>query len=1573
MVKPASQRARHANQLHPHHIRRKAAAVAVAACFTTSVAMANPTAPTVVHGTATMSQAGGILNITNSHNAIINWGSFSIGVNELTRFIQPSALSAVLNRVVGSDPSAILGALQSNGRVFLINPNGIMFGSGAQINVAGLVASTLNISNDDFFNNRMRFTDGALAGGVVNQGSITGGSVYLIGNAVANKGLITSPNGEVVLAAGNSVELVNPGTPNLRVEVVAQANEARNLGTISAEAGRVGIYAGLIKQGGTISADSAVSEGGRIMLKSTKSTVLEAGSVTTARGTNGGEIIALSGMTDGKTEVAGKLDASAIASGTPGAGGFIDTSAATVKISDSAVINAAGSGGGKAGTWLIDPADFYISNAYGGNMSATFLSSTLNSYGGGTNVDIQSTSGSTGTTGTIFVNDAVTWGTDSTLRLIAVGNVDVNSAITNTGAGAVKLYAGWTEAFDGSSNPIVGTTAAPARNINLNAPISTLGDIHLVAHGNIVHGAPGSLTANGLQASSSSGFVNLANPSATNTVNTVSGRAIGQFAFKNTGNLTVGTVGGVSGITAYGGFPGLHVTVDVGVTGGSLTVANPIIAVGLGGSGGAAGGNANIALTASNGINVNSNLTATAGHGGSAYYGGTPGNGGLATISLTSTGVGSSVNINSSAGSVNANGGGGGDGFSPGIDGAPGGGGTINVTSAGGILVEAYVQANGGHGGSGSNASGGLAGNGAVNMSANGGDLTIGAYGGVAAYGGIGGYGINGNGRRGGDASLNLSASGGLTVTGTARALGGLGGAGSSGAGGRGGDALVNFTAGGALTIDSMQNFAVQAKGGRGGDGELNGNGGRGGDGSINLTSGAAMALGNSSVSYFDAVYATGGNGGYVDGGGFTGGAGGQAKVEVTSAGGITVYAGVGAQGGFGNAAFSGSSSASLLGRGGAATVLMTNNGSALFEQFSGNIYSEGGGGEQGGAALVTLTSAGGMTVNDVYADGGPGTAIPGRMARGGDAQITLLNTSTSVPLVAGWVQASGGEAYVSDGLADGGNASVIINSAGGIVTTNWIEASGGHGDRGGHGGTASVRLTDTSASGVLIDGAEVSARGGSGGSNGLGNGGAAEVIVTSAGGITVNSGIYAWAGRGGSDSSFYGSRGNGGEGKIVLNNTSPTAGIVLNSYAYLDAEGGEGATGGAATIDIVASGAIVINGSVDADGGDAYYGGNGGNAAVKLTSTGSSITISGSAEVEARGGDVNSFYSSGNGGQGIIEITSASNTSVSGFSSVVQAYGGDGGEGGIGGAAAVVISAGGGIFVSDSVVESYGGSAGSFGQGGAASVGLFASGPIQIEGGEGSNIRAYGGFGEIGGNAAINVISGGSILLSGSGMDARRGVGAFEGVASIVVAAAGNLTLQNEANLDSEGMVGLGGANILLDMGYAYGETGSQVDASGSLSVINNSFLGGSGIASITTGGNVLVETNGLITGYPDVMMNVGGEVFINTGGRIEAGLPTTIYLTFPMLESGGFTVNGVPGVLFDGSTGFFAGGGAILGTNLLVTYGGGAVAELNVPTDTLIMAMSESVKPPDAEKKKDIFEDENDAKKKKETASCR
>lgn len=115
--------------------RAKLLALLVSSAFVAS-AVANPTGPTVINGTAGFATAGGALTVTNSRNAIVNWQGFSIGASELTRFVQQSARSAVLNRVVGLDSSAILGTLSSNGRVFLVNPNGILFGAGSRIDVA---------------------------------------------------------------------------------------------------------------------------------------------------------------------------------------------------------------------------------------------------------------------------------------------------------------------------------------------------------------------------------------------------------------------------------------------------------------------------------------------------------------------------------------------------------------------------------------------------------------------------------------------------------------------------------------------------------------------------------------------------------------------------------------------------------------------------------------------------------------------------------------------------------------------------------------------------------------------------------------------------------------------------------------------------------------------------------------------------------------------------------------------------------------------------------------------------------------------------------------------------------------------------------------------------------------------------------------------------------------------------------------------------------------------------------------------------------------------------------------------
>ncbi|RJF99222.1 filamentous hemagglutinin N-terminal domain-containing protein [Noviherbaspirillum saxi] len=288
-------------------LRRRLLPLLVAGCFAPASIVANPVGPQVVNGQASFAAQGNVLSITNTPGAIINWQSFSINPGEVTRFLQQNPNSSVLNRIVGQDPSQILGALQSNGRVFLVNPNGILFGQGAQVDVNGLVASTLNISNEDFIAGRMQFKAGDKAAALKNQGAITtpaGGKVYLIAPNIDNSGIITSPQGEVLLAAGHTVQLIDSLDPNLQVVLSAPSDEALNLGQVIAQGGRTGIYGALVRQRGVVNANSAVvGENGKVVFKASGDAILEAGSRTSATGTGkGGEVLVLGervGMADG--------------------------------------------------------------------------------------------------------------------------------------------------------------------------------------------------------------------------------------------------------------------------------------------------------------------------------------------------------------------------------------------------------------------------------------------------------------------------------------------------------------------------------------------------------------------------------------------------------------------------------------------------------------------------------------------------------------------------------------------------------------------------------------------------------------------------------------------------------------------------------------------------------------------------------------------------------------------------------------------------------------------------------------------------------------------------------------------------------------------------------------------------------------------------------------------------------------------------------------------------------------------------------------------------------------------------
>ena len=272
-------------------LRLTACALALSAAFA-APAHANPLGAAIVAGQASIITQGNQTTVTNSNGAVINWQSFSIGRDEITRFVQPSAASSVLNRVVGNDPSSILGQLQSNGRVFLINPAGILVGAGARVDVGGFVASSLNVRTEDFLANRLNFQATPGAGLVRNEGSITtpqGGQVFMVAPRVENAGSINAPGGEVILAAGRAVQIGDTASPGVRIEVTG-GETAKNLGSVAAEAGRIGLFGALVKNSGTLNASSAVAEGGRILLKSTGSTVVDGDASLVASGTRGGRI-----------------------------------------------------------------------------------------------------------------------------------------------------------------------------------------------------------------------------------------------------------------------------------------------------------------------------------------------------------------------------------------------------------------------------------------------------------------------------------------------------------------------------------------------------------------------------------------------------------------------------------------------------------------------------------------------------------------------------------------------------------------------------------------------------------------------------------------------------------------------------------------------------------------------------------------------------------------------------------------------------------------------------------------------------------------------------------------------------------------------------------------------------------------------------------------------------------------------------------------------------------------------------------------------------------------------------------
>ncbi len=343
---------------------------------------ANPTGGVVVNGAASFQTSGNTLTVTNTPGAIINWQSFGIAANEVTRFVQQSASSAVLNRVTGGDPSAILGQLQSNGRVYLVNPNGIVFGQNAVIDTAGLIASTLNLSNQDFLANRLKFEDLANNAEILNQGFIhtsNEGEVVLVAPTINNEGVIDVEQGKLVLAAGQSVTISSLNYDNIEFEVQAPDNAVVNLGELMSDGGSIGVFAGSITNRGAISANAiSVDEAGNIRLVAQADNVQTSANVSaTSKTGKGGHIeilgdrVGLFGET--RVDASGQTSGGEVLVGGDYQGSGDTPAASTTQVSQHSSIKAdaiESGDGGKVIIWSDDFTLFYGSaSATGGAVS----------------------------------------------------------------------------------------------------------------------------------------------------------------------------------------------------------------------------------------------------------------------------------------------------------------------------------------------------------------------------------------------------------------------------------------------------------------------------------------------------------------------------------------------------------------------------------------------------------------------------------------------------------------------------------------------------------------------------------------------------------------------------------------------------------------------------------------------------------------------------------------------------------------------------------------------------------------------------------------------------------------------------------------------------------------------------------------------------------------------------------------------------------------------------------------------------------------------------------------------------
>lgn len=452
---------------------------------------AMPEGGVVRSGSGSVTQNGKEMTIRqDSGRLAMDWTGFSVGKDETVRFQQPGKDALALNRVTGNQQSVIDGSLLSNGHVLLVNPNGVVIGKNASIDVGGLVASTAQVKDNfmkEFGNSTGAFSLGGVSDGkIINEGTIKaeGGLVALHAAKVENSGTISNTGGSAVLAAADTLTLTPDADGKLNFTVDGKAAEASalNKGAITADGGTI-----------VMTADSASDVMSTVV---NNSGTLQA---RTLRKNEKGQIL-LEGGDKGQVEVSGTLDASGTEEGQSAGnikvigektivhdgtnllargnvdGGKIETSGDVLNLGDNLAIDAAGVNG-KHGEWLLDPLEVIISDSkltYDDYTTSTGGTLTGDTSGKGTiknNVIYNDPAGATVNAGS--TNSSTTWINVDTVKSVLKKGTDITiQAISSTGAASITLDSPINVNIDKNASKNPTFTLEATRNITINSPIT---------------------------------------------------------------------------------------------------------------------------------------------------------------------------------------------------------------------------------------------------------------------------------------------------------------------------------------------------------------------------------------------------------------------------------------------------------------------------------------------------------------------------------------------------------------------------------------------------------------------------------------------------------------------------------------------------------------------------------------------------------------------------------------------------------------------------------------------------------------------------------------------------------------------------------------------------------------------------------------------------------------------------------------------------------------------------------------------------------------------------------------------